>query len=98
MTLIWFATAAGFGNVVGAWAVVRHLSRSLHAIEAGIAFGAGFMLAVAVIEVIPVALQESVGAAWFVLAGYLAVHVAQHVLIPHFHYGEETHRVSPVPG
>jgi len=98
MTLIWFAAAAGLGNVVGAWAVVRHLSRSLHAIEAGIAFGAGFMLAVAVIEVFPVALQEGVGAAWFVLAGYLAVHVAQHVLIPHFHYGEETHRVSAVTG
>jgi zinc transporter ZupT len=98
MTLIWFAAAAGLGNVVGAWAVVRHLSRSLDAIEAGIAFGAGFMLAVAVIEVFPVALQEGVGAAWFVLAGYLAVHVAQHVLIPHFHYGEETHRVSAVTG
>jgi zinc transporter ZupT len=88
VTLIWFAAAAALGNVVGAWAVVRHLSRSLHAIEAGIAFGAGFMLAVAVIEVFPVALKEGVGAAWFVLGGYLAVHVAQHVLIPHFHYGE----------
>jgi len=33
-----------------------------------------------------------------VLAGYLAVHITQHVLVPHFHYGEETHRVSAVTG
>ena len=85
MILIWFAAAAGLGNVVGAWAMVRHFSRSLHAIEAGIAFGAGFMLAVTVIEVFPVALADGAGAAWFVLGGYLAVHVAQHVLVPHFH-------------
>jgi len=96
--LIWFAAAAGLGNVVGALAVVRHLSRSLHAIDAGIAFGAGFMLAVAVVDVFPVALRDGAGAAWFVLAGYLAVHVTQHVLTPHFHYGEETHRVSAVTG
>jgi zinc transporter ZupT len=26
------------------------------------------------------------------------VHVAQHVFTPHFHFGEETHRVSPATG
>jgi ZIP family zinc transporter/zinc and cadmium transporter len=30
----------------------------------------------------------------FVLGGYLLVHVAQHVIPPHFHFGEETHAVS----
>jgi zinc transporter ZupT len=96
--LIVFAVAAALGNVVGALAVVRHLERSLHAIDAGIAFGAGFMLSVAVIDVLPVALRDGVGGAGFVLAGYLAVHVTQHVLNPHFHYGEETHRVTAVTG
>jgi ZIP family zinc transporter/zinc and cadmium transporter len=28
----------------------------------------------------------------------MAVHLAQHVLTPHFHFGEETHRVSPSAG
>ncbi len=32
----------------------------------------------------------------FVLAGYLAVHLAQHVLTPHFHFGEEP-TASPRP-
>ena len=34
----------------------------------------------------------------YVLVGYLAVHLAQHVLTPHFHFGEETHRVSASAG
>jgi len=93
-----FALAAAAGNVVGALAVVRHLRRSLHAIDSGIAFGAGFMIAVAVLGVLPEVFRTGPDAAIYVLAGYLGVHAAQHVLVPHFHYGEETHRVSAVTG
>ena len=93
-----FALTAAAGNVVGAVAVVRHLKRSLHAIDAGIAFGAGFMIAVAVLGVLPEVFRAGPDAALYVLLGYLGVHAAQHVLVPHFHYGEETHRVSAVTG
>jgi ZIP family zinc transporter/zinc and cadmium transporter len=56
------------------------------------------MLAVAVLGVLPEVLKQgSVGAA-YVLGGYLAVHLAQHVLVPHFHFGEETHRLSRAAG
>jgi ZIP family zinc transporter/zinc and cadmium transporter len=95
---IGFAVAAALGNVVGALAVVRHERRSLRFIDACLAFGAGFMLAVAVLGVMPEVLRDSPGAAIYVLFGYLAVHLAQHVLTPHFHFGEETHRVSPSAG
>jgi zinc transporter ZupT len=95
---IGFALAAALGNVVGALAVVRHERRSLRVIDACLAFGAGFMLAVAMLGVMPEVLRESPSAALYVLAGYLAVHLAQHVLTPHFHFGEETHRVSPTAG
>jgi zinc transporter ZupT len=93
-----FAVAAALGNVVGALAVVRHERRSLRVIDACLAFGAGFMLAVALLGVMPEVLRDSPAEALFVLAGYLAVHLAQHVLTPHFHFGEETHRVSPSAG
>jgi ZIP family zinc transporter/zinc and cadmium transporter len=93
-----FALAAAAGNVIGALAVVRHLTRSLHAIDAGIAFGAGFMIAVAVVGVLPEVFRAGPDGAIYVLIGYLGVHAAQHVLVPHFHYGEETHRVSAVAG
>jgi ZIP family zinc transporter/zinc and cadmium transporter len=34
------------------------------------------------------------GAAIAALAGYVLVHLAQHTLAPHFHFGEETHDVT----
>jgi zinc and cadmium transporter len=95
---IGFAVAAALGNVIGALAVVRHERRSLRFIDACLAFGAGFMLAVALLGVMPEVLRDSAGPAIFVLFGYLAVHLAQHVVTPHFHFGEETHRVSPSAG
>jgi zinc and cadmium transporter len=95
---IGFAVAAALGNVIGALAVVRHERRSLRFIDACLAFGAGFMLAVALLGVMPEVLRDSAGPAIFVLFGYLAVHLAQHVVTPHFHFGEETHRVSRSAG
>jgi ZIP family zinc transporter/zinc and cadmium transporter len=93
-----FALAAAAGNLVGAVAVVRSLRRELHLIDACLAFGAGFMIAVSVLGVLPEVMIDGAGAAAYVLAGYLAVHLAQHVLTPHFHFGEETHRVSSTAG
>src|SRR5256886_4823376 len=62
-------------------------------------FGAGFMLAVALVEVLPEAFARSGTAApALVLVGYLAVHFTQHTLTPHFHFGEETHAVNRVAG
>ena len=99
MSTLWFALAAAAGNVLGALAVVRHSERGLHAIDLGIAFGAGFMIAVAILGVLPEVFRTGgAEAGIFVVAGYLGVHAAQHVLVPHFHYGEETHRVSTVTG
>lgn len=68
-------------------------------IEHSVAFGAGFMLAVCVIEIIPEALARGGATApLLVLAGYLAVHLTQHTVTPHFHFGEETHTVNAVAG
>jgi ZIP family zinc transporter/zinc and cadmium transporter len=90
--------AAALGNVLGAVAVVRHLRRGLRFIDACLAFGAGFMIAVTMLGVLPEVLRDSSSAAVYVLAGYIAVHLAQHVFTPHFHFGEETHRVSAATG
>ena len=90
---------AALGNVIGALAVTRRAARELVLIEYFVAFGAGFMLAVAVVEVLPEAFARSGGAApVLVLAGYLAVHLTQHALTPHFHFGEETHAVKHLAG
>jgi ZIP family zinc transporter/zinc and cadmium transporter len=93
-----FALVAAVGNLVGGYAVIRHERKSLAAIEKFLAFGAGFMLSVALLEVAPEAISRDAGAPLFILLGYLAVHLAQHVLVPHFHFGEETHHISPRQG
>lgn len=90
---------AALGNVVGALAVTRRAARELLLIEHFVAFGAGFMLAVALVEVLPEAFIRSGSAApALVLAGYLAVHLTQHTLTPHFHFGVETHAVRHLAG
>lgn len=98
MTPLVFALVAAAANVAGGYAVVRHLRRSLRLIDVFIAFGAGFMLAVVVLGMLPEVFAGGGRDGWLVLAGYLLVHLAQHVLTPHFHFGEETHRVSASAG
>lgn len=93
-----FALIAAAGNLAGGYAVIRHERRSLAVIDLFLAFGAGFMLSVALLEVAPEALSLRRDAPGFILAGYLAVHLVQHVLVPHFHFGEETHKLSRAQG
>jgi len=94
-----YALVAALGNVAGGFAVTRRAARELALIEHFVAFGAGFMLAVALVELLPEAFARSGSAApGLVLAGYLAVHLTQHTLTPHFHFGEETHAVNRVAG
>jgi len=57
-----------------------------------VALGAGFMLATAMVEMVPESLQMGGRkGALLVLVGYLIVHLFEHTITPHFHYGEETH-------
>ena len=98
MKALVFALMAALGNLAGAWAVIRHARRGLHVIDVFLALGAGFMLAVALVDMVPEAITRDSLAPAFMLAGYLAVHLAQHVAVPHFHFGEETHRLSASAG
>jgi zinc and cadmium transporter len=94
-----YALVAALGNVLGALAVTRRATSELKLIEQLVAFGAGFMLSVAIVEILPEALAKSGPVApALVLAGYLAVHLTQHTVTPHFHFGEETHAVTRVAG
>jgi zinc and cadmium transporter len=98
VTPIILAVVAGAANLAGALVVVRRNSRGTSTIEGAIAFGAGFMVSVVILSMLPVAFAAGPGAAPWVLGGFLAVHLAQHVLTPHFHFGQETHHVSPAAG
>ena len=91
----WIALAlglfAGLADYLGGFLLVRR-SPSARALRYFVALGAGFMLAAALLEMLPEAFSLNVRwAAPLVLAGYCGVHLLEHTLVPHFHFGEETH-------
>lgn len=89
------AAVVGLANVLGGMLVTARGSRSPATLNVLVGFGAGFMLAVAILEMLPHAMESEHGL-FAVLAGYLGVHLTQHTLTPHFHFGEETHEHAMV--
>ena len=92
---LFYAIAAAGANILGAVLVTWRSRWSAAALDAMLAFAAGFMIAVALVDLFPEALARGGHSAALVAVGaYLAVHVTQHVIGTHFHFGEETHEVS----
>src|ERR1700758_2765657 len=84
-------TAAAANVFGGAIIVQRHWERRY--LRYFVALGAGFMLATALVEMVPESLElRGRSAAFLVLLGYLIIHFFEHTVTPHFHFGEETHR------
>lgn len=83
-------TAAGANVFGGAIIVQRNWERSY--LRYFVALGAGFMLATALVEMVPESIQlRGQYAGFLILGGYLLVHFFEHTVTPHFHFGEETH-------
>ncbi len=83
--------AAGLANLIGA-SIVSARAWSRPFLTYFLALGSGFMLATAMTEMIPESLHlEPVNGSVLILAGYLIVHLFEHVWPGHFHFGEETH-------
>ncbi len=94
-TALGYALGAALANVAGAAAITFRRRQSARALETVLALSAGFMIAVSLMDLLPEAISrggERAGA--IALAGYLLVHLTQHTLARHFHFGEETHAVS----
>ena len=82
---------AAAANVVGG-AVIVHRQWHQSYLKYFVALGAGFMLATALVEMVPASvLLRGADAGFLVLVGYLIVHFFEHTVSPHFHFGEETH-------
>lgn len=97
LSLLLGLTAAAANVFGGAIIVQKHWERSY--LKYFVALGAGFMLATAIVEVFPAALElRGKSAAFLVLVGYLIIHFFEHTVTPHFHFGEETHQDQFVHG
>jgi zinc transporter ZupT len=93
---ILLGTIAALADVAGGFVLVR-----AHGVERYlryfVALGAGFLMAAALIEMTPESLRlwdqagkPSLGPI-LIMAGYCVVHLLEHTINSHFHFGEETH-------
>jgi len=95
LELVYGASAAA-ANIIGALAITSGRRWSVQALDRVLAFAAGFLLSVAFVDLVPEAVSRGGRtAAITALLAYLAVHLTQHTLGRHFHFGEETHAVTP---
>ncbi len=94
MNLGWslvFSLLSGLTIILGGWIFASKKNWESSHLDFFIALGAGFILAVALLDMIPEAFASSPYSMTFVIFGYLIVHLFEHVVTPHFHFGEETH-------
>ena len=85
-----FVTAAATADLAGALLVTTVHQKGLAPLRYFVAGGAGFMLAAAFVRMLPESVQVE-HAFLFVLIGYFGVHLFEHTVAPHFHFGEEVH-------
>src|SRR6266849_2195923 len=96
LALLLGLTAAAANILGGLFILHREWSRQY--LKYFLALGAGFMLAAAILEILPESVELSGSRAYLlVLIGYFIVHFFEHTLAPHFHFGEETHVEHFVP-
>jgi zinc transporter ZupT len=95
MSTFWLSLLLGLGaglaDYLGGFLLVRR-SPSAKALRYFVALGSGFMLSAALLEMLPEGM--AVNPHWapiLILTGYCGVHLLEHTLVPHFHFGEETH-------
>jgi zinc transporter ZupT len=90
-TSLLLGAIAALADVAGGVVLVR-----AHGVERFlryfVALGAGFLMATALVEMAPqsLSLSPKLGPV-LIMAGYCAVHLLEHTINAHFHFGEETH-------
>lgn len=84
-------TVAGVADLLGALVLTsrEHWDRSF--LKYFLAVGAGFMVATAFVRMLPESVEKLPHAYFFVLIGYFGIHLCEHTVVPHFHFGEEVH-------
>jgi zinc transporter ZupT len=90
-TSLILGTIAALADIVGGTLLVRAKWVDGY-LRYFVALGAGFLMATALVEMTPESLQQSprLGPV-LIMAGYCVVHLLEHTINAHFHYGEETH-------
>ncbi len=84
-------TIAALADVVGGLVLVRAKGVERY-LRYFVALGAGFLMATALLEMMPEGMRLNPRLApVLIMGGYCVVHLLEHTINAHFHYGEETH-------
>ncbi len=88
---ILLGTLAALADIAGGLVLVKARGIEKY-LRYFVALGAGFLMATALLEMTPESLKLSprLGPI-LIMAGYCVVHLLEHTISGHFHYGEETH-------
>ncbi len=87
------APLAALATLLGGWLVVGFLQHGKHHVMRMLSgLAAGYLVSVSLARVLPEALMHGgERMALWALGGFFIVHVIEHGISPHFHYGEEEH-------
>ncbi len=84
-------TIAALADVAGGLVLVRARGVERY-LRYFVALGAGFLMATAILEMTPESIQLNPKLApVLIMSGYCALHLLEHTINAHFHFGEETH-------
>lgn len=90
--IILFGLVATFAEIIGGCLVIIKKNITKKFFEYLIALGAGFILALVFLELIPESINHfGTMAPVFILFGFALIHFFEHAVIGHLHFGEETH-------
>lgn len=93
LTVLLFGLIVMSAEVLGAMILLRRRQWPKHTQDYLLALGAGFLLALVFIELIPRSFQALGDPAGLVIIlGFAAIHFFEHTVVRHLHFGEEVHR------
>src|SRR5579872_6588173 len=89
---ILLGAVAALADVAGGLVLVRARGVERY-LRYFVALGAGFLLTTALLEMAPESMKLNPRLSpILIVAGYCVVHLLEHTINAHFHYGEETHK------
>lgn len=93
LTVLLYGLAAALAEILGGSLVVLRRQWPARVQEFLLALSAGFLLALAFVELIPESLHViGPDAALVLLLGYAVLHFFEHTVVGHLHFGEERHK------
>ncbi len=86
-----FALIAAVATAIGGVVATLPGALSQRRLSHMIAFGAGYILAAALVSLMPESIELLENAPLWIFVGYALAHLFEHTFTSHFHFGEETH-------